>query len=128
MYKLILLIPTLFLLNGCQNENTNVEVFTFKPNEYDVMFIPEDSIDEVDEMYMDAIIELKAKYPSEFSEMEMTERNIAELGIMQNTDGPSLLISKDGTTIAQLFGKKPKKEIIEKLEITLDQNKKDVPN
>lgn len=113
-----MLIPAFVLLMACQNDSTLTEVITFKPSDYDVMFIPNDTSDEADKIYMDAFIELKAKYPTEFNEAKKVNINLMNMDFIERKNGPSLLISKNGTTIAQLSGKKAKKEIIEQLEFT----------
>ncbi|MBP2077906.1 hypothetical protein [Oceanobacillus polygoni] len=129
MNKLLLIIPTLLLLLGCQQHKDElVEAISFNPSEYNVMIIPEESIEEIDDIYVDAIIELKAKYPTEFTDAKTVEIDPAEMDIPLDTTGSTLVIQKNGQTIAHLSRNMPKNEIMEQLEVTLEENKKDALN
>ncbi|WP_067725762.1 hypothetical protein [Oceanobacillus damuensis] len=128
-YKLLSLVPAILILMGCQNEKTLTEVITFKPSDYEVIFIPNNYIDETNQVYMDAMIDLKAEYPNEFEEAKKEAKNLTDLDSIDNIKGPSLIIVKNDTPIAQLSGEKAKKDIMEQLEFTFGENqKKDVPN
>ncbi|WP_337017200.1 hypothetical protein [Oceanobacillus massiliensis] len=123
IYRIATLISILFVLAACQNEDGEVEVITFNPYDYNVIFIPENKVDDKNEIYIDAMIELKAEYPSEFNNVNKIEKDLTAMGIKESNDGPTLVILKSGETIAKLSGKMPKHEIKEQLEITLADNK-----
>lgn len=117
---LLFLIPAVLLLTGCQNANANVEVITFKPSEYEIVLIPQNSTDQVDDIYANAIIELKAKYPYKFKDIKAVEKNIDEINTRLHADSPTLLIMRDGKTIKKISGNLPKEEIKSHLEHAID--------
>ena len=129
MNKFLLMISTLLiLLTGCQSKDEVVEAISFNPTEYNVMIIPEESIEEIDEIYIDAIIDLKAEYPYEFADAKTVEIDPTEMDIPLDTKGTTLIIQKNGQTVAQLSRNMPKDEIMEQLEVTLEEDKKDALN
>ncbi|WP_133087809.1 hypothetical protein [Virgibacillus indicus] len=75
---------------------------------------------------MDAILDLKAKYPEEFSGVKATEKEIDESAYPLNKNKPVLLIKKNGQTIAYLSGEKSKGKIMEYLEMTMKKNEETV--
>lgn len=108
------------LLSGCQKDEVMVEVFTFSPSDYHVLFIPDFAEDAADTIYMDAILDLKATYPTEFVETNKEERDLSEIGV--DLSGPILIIQKDGKNISEISGEKTMKEIRDELEHTLINN------
>lgn len=116
---IISLILFLFLTTGCQKTSTVVNVFTFQPANYDVKLFTDNTSEKINKLYMDAMLEVKAKYPAEFQGAEEKEENIEDLNLSLSADGPTLLISKNGQTISQLSGKVSKTRIIQELEETI---------
>lgn len=108
------------LTSGCNNTSAVVDVITFQPSNYDVKFITDHSSEETQNAYIDAILELKAEYPAEFKAIEEEEKNINDIQNTINIEGgPTLIILRNGQTISQLSGNKPKSEIMHELEITI---------
>ena len=113
----MLLISFYILLTSCHNDES-IEIITFTTSDnYNVVFIPKTTTDDLNETYMDALIELKAKYPLEFKKRNKTEKNTEEFNF--EMPRPSLTIFKNGQVIEQMSGVPHKKEIKEKLEITV---------
>jgi hypothetical protein len=76
----------------------------------------------MEEIYLDAIIELKAKYPSEFNHVTSEAKSIHEMNYSTNHDqNPILLITKNGQTVKELSGPTPKAEIKKHLEMTMEE-------
>ncbi|PAV29865.1 hypothetical protein CIL05_08270 [Virgibacillus profundi] len=117
--KVFSVIILILFISGCQHTNTMVDVITFKPSNYQVMFFPNNTEKDTKNVYMDAMLELKAKYPKAFTEVEAIEKEVDELKDVIKQDEPILIISKNGRTISQLSGEKPKTEIVEQLEMTM---------
>lgn len=109
----------LWTLTGCQPSQT-VNVITFHPTDYEVMFIPDQSNRGEEYMYKDAFIDLKAKYPKAFDEMETGKKATSELTKSIHPGVPALIISKNGQTITELSGEIPKQKIVKQLEMTMD--------
>ena len=73
--KLLLLISFYILLTACHNDDS-IEIISFRPSDdYNVVFIPKTTTGGLNETYMDALIELKSKYPLEFKEISKTKEN-----------------------------------------------------
>ncbi len=118
----------LLLLTSCHNDES-IEIITFAPSDnYNVVFIPKKTTDDMNEMYMDALIELKAKYPFELKEINKTKKKPEELNVSNVMASPSLTIFKNGQVVIQLSGNPSKDEIKRNLEITVGNEKKDAPN
>ncbi|GAB3800061.1 thioredoxin domain-containing protein [Virgibacillus kimchii] len=112
---------TLFL-TSCQHSEEKIEVITFHPTDYDVMLLRNNADTGMEEIYLDAIIELKAEYPSEFKQVSSEAKPIPEIDMLVNHDeNPTLLITKDGQTVKELSGDTSKKEILAYLEMTMDK-------
>lgn len=110
----------LFLLTGCQQPAEKVDMITFHPSDYDVILFTDQSNSNMAEIYLDAIIEVKAKYPSEFNQVSSEVKPIHELEFSINPhQNPILLITKNGQTVKELSGSTPKKEIKKYLEMTM---------
>jgi thiol-disulfide isomerase/thioredoxin len=117
--KLLLLISFYILLAGCHNDES-IDIITFTASEdYNVVFIPKTTTDDLNKTYMDALIELKAKYPLEFKEINKTEKKTEELNLSNELAGPSLTIFKNGQVVERMSGDPHKEEIKEKLELTV---------
>ena len=105
---LLLLLFFLILTTGCQKSSTIVDVITFQPADYDVILCTHDQNKSLKYIYMDALLELKAAYPDQFTGGEEEKRSIDELEYKVSTDSPTLLIQKNGQTIRRLSGEKSK--------------------
>ncbi|WP_339227559.1 lipoprotein [Oceanobacillus sp. FSL K6-2867] len=124
MNKLLFLISILLLLAGCHYKEDVINAISFNPSEYRVMILPAESVEEIDDKYVDAIIDIKAKYPTEFSDAKKVEIDPAEMDIPLESNDTTLIIQKNGQTIAQLSSNMTKNEIIEQLEFTLEDGTK----
>lgn len=114
-----LILPVILILllaAGCQKTSA-VDVITFNSSEYRVLYFPNE-LNDGKEAYMDAILELKVKYPEAFNEVKSGEKDIDELDYHKKQNEPVLLIKKNGQTIAYLSGEKSKAKIMEHLEMT----------
>ncbi|MFC2950250.1 hypothetical protein [Virgibacillus sediminis] len=114
-------ITLLFFATGCQSPKSAVEVISFQPSDYEVLFYsnsPDDGA--LEDKYKDAIIDLKAKYPDQFENMKAFTEDISNLKVSGSKEGPNLLILKDGDTVSHLNGDQPKQEILNHLEYTLE--------
>jgi hypothetical protein len=117
-----LLILFLLFLASCQQPAEKIEIITFHPSDYDVILLTDQSKTNMEEIYLDAIIELKAKYPSEFNQVSSKATSTHETNFsVGNDENPTLLITKNGQTVKELSGKTPKKEIIKHLELTMEK-------
>ncbi|MYL42393.1 hypothetical protein [Virgibacillus salexigens] len=105
----------ILLLSACQSSPL-IDVITFQPKEYDVMFLTDKTNSALENIYYDAIIEVKAEYPHAFSEVQTNETTIEDIENVTEQETPALLITKDGRTIESLSGEMEKDEIKEKLE------------
>ena len=63
-----------------------------------------------------------------FADTKMVEIDPTEMDIPLDTKGTTLIIQKNGQTVAQLSRNMPKDEIMEQLEVTLEEDKKDALN
>ncbi|MEC5422837.1 hypothetical protein QGM71_04905 [Virgibacillus sp. C22-A2] len=117
--KYLPIILFLLFISGCQNTGAMVNVISFQPSDYNVMFLTNNASQSVEDTYMDAVLEFKAKYPREFNNAQEIEKNIEELDLMLDTDHPALIITKDGQLVTQISGQKTKKEIVLLLEKTI---------
>jgi hypothetical protein len=112
----------LIFLTSCQQPAEKVDIITFHPTDYDVMLLTNESNKNMEEKYLDAIIELKAKYPSEFNQVSSEAKSISEMNISISHDqNPILLITKNGQTVKEFSGSTSKAEIKKHLEMTMEQ-------
>jgi hypothetical protein len=118
--KLIVILIFILILipfSGCAKSNNKViDVVTFQPLDYDVSLFSDAKSDHNRNLYIDAIIELKAKYPTAFKNVqtgEMTKEEAARLSEIEET---TLIISKNGQTVSRLSGDQDKSKIVNTLE------------
>ncbi|MBR7798104.1 MAG: hypothetical protein ACQEWU_08270 [Bacillota bacterium] len=118
--SLFIPVLALFLLifsSGCQATNaTTIDVISFQPNGYNVMFFTNNSNSDLENIYFDAIIEIKAKYPSAFKDVQKEEKTMDDLEMGLKPESPSLVIMKNGKTIEHLSGDIAKNDLMDKLE------------
>ncbi|MFC3040192.1 hypothetical protein ACFOGI_07990 [Virgibacillus xinjiangensis] len=117
----ITVIPLLILsAAGCQSPSAAVEVVSFQPSDYEVLFYTNSEEDTaLEDKYKDAIIDVKAKYPEEFADMQAVTKNMNELTGENSAEGPNLVILKNGDPIKHLNGDQPKQKILNQLESLL---------
>jgi hypothetical protein len=116
----LLLLFFLLFTAGCQKTGAVVDVITFQPADYDIMLFTDQSCKSLKNIYMDALLELKAAHPNEFRGGGLEEeKSINELNYKVSPNGPTLLILKDGKTLSRLTGEKTKSEIIDELQSTI---------
>ncbi|MFA1818713.1 hypothetical protein ACDX78_00700 [Virgibacillus oceani] len=116
------LIITLFFLTSCQQPDEKLDIIAFHPSDYDVFLLTDKSDTSIEEIYLDAIIELKAKYPDEFSQVSSEAKSNHEINLTINEEqNPILLITKNGQTVKELAGPTSKTEIKKHLEMTMEK-------
>jgi hypothetical protein len=112
----------LIFLTSCGQPAEEVDIITFHPTDYDVFLLTDESNTSMEEIYLDAIIEMKAEYPSEFNQVSSEAKPIQEMNVSINDDQkPALLITKNGQTVIELTGSTTKAEIKKHLEMTMEQ-------
>ncbi|GAA0444106.1 hypothetical protein GCM10008934_36010 [Virgibacillus salarius] len=80
------------------------------------MFFTNNSNSDLENIYFDAIIEIKAKYPSAFKDVQKEEKTMDDLEMGLKPESPSLVIMKNGKTIEHLSGDIAKNDLMDKLE------------
>ncbi|WP_077300483.1 hypothetical protein [Virgibacillus pantothenticus] len=104
------------LVTGCDTFSAStINIISFQPKDYDVIFYTHQNNNKLENLYFDAIIEIKADYPSEFSEVKTREVAIDEVKDEIDPKYPTLIIRKDNKMIERITGQASKQEIINKL-------------
>lgn len=113
----------LFVLftGSCSEEQSSVDVIQFQPSNYQVLLYTDKTKLDVEEQYIDAILELKAQYPDQLKDITIQKKNLST--IQQSStpvhDYPTLLIIKKGRTVSKVTGNKNKHEILSVLRQTV---------
>lgn len=119
MTKTVLPIGIIFLLfTGCFPEQKKIEVISAKPSGYEIQLVTEERELETERAYMDAFIAFKNQYqeqPLEFFKSSSSLYSIED----KITQLPTLLIRKEGKTIAKISGERNSKEIVDQLKNTI---------
>jgi cytochrome oxidase Cu insertion factor (SCO1/SenC/PrrC family) len=109
-------ISLLLLLVSCGESNASIiNIISFQPKEYDVVFYTHSTNNKLENIYYDAIIEIKANYPNEFSPVETEKKELSEVKELIDPASPTLLIAKNGKTVERISGQVSKQEIMKKL-------------
>ncbi|MBU5266514.1 hypothetical protein [Virgibacillus proomii] len=109
-------ISLLLLVVSCGESNAStINIISFQPKEYDVVFYTHSTNNKLENIYYDAIIEIKANYPNEFSPVETEKKELSEVKELIDPASPTLLIAKNGKTVERISGQVSKQEIIKKL-------------
>ncbi|GIO22350.1 hypothetical protein [Oceanobacillus sp. J11TS1] len=92
---ILLLIFIMPVLNSCQSEE-NIQVIQFQFTDYQVIYVPPE---EDNSSYMNAFIDLKAKYPKEISSPEKHTMNNQDLPSDYTLAHNSFYLLKDDSVI-----------------------------
>lgn len=114
----------LLLVVSCGKSNAStINIISFQPKEYDVVFYTHSTNNKLENIYYDAIIEIKANYPNEFSPVETKKKEFSEVKEPIDPASPTLLIAKNGKTVERISGQVSKQEIMKKLEQIVAEEK-----
>lgn len=103
----------IIMCSGCINEQKDeVQIISFEQKDYKIMLYTLESTN----MYLNQILELKAKYPQEFQNPTISKKTIDSDTEMDSTTFPILIVQENGTTIKKLSGIQTSQDMVKKLE------------
>ncbi|WP_047982147.1 hypothetical protein [Ornithinibacillus contaminans] len=101
------------MCSGCINEQKDeVQIISFEQKDYKIMLYTLESTN----MYLNQILELKAKYPQEFQNPTISKKTIDSDTEMDSTTFPILIVQENGTTIKKLSGIQTSQDMVKQLE------------
>ncbi|AIF45472.1 hypothetical protein [Virgibacillus sp. SK37] len=114
---LAIIIFILISSTGCGRSNSNViDVVTFQPFDYHISLFSDATSEHNKNLYIDALIELKAKHPAAFKNIQTEEISKEEADQLSKIEDTTLIISKNGRTLSRLSGEQDKSKIVNTLE------------
>lgn len=107
----------IFISGSCSAQQANsIHIYQMNPANYEILLISEKNHVDSEKEYIDALLELKLKYPEQLSELSLTQMGRKSPNIPSISEFPALLIQQDGRTIASINGKRSKQDILKTLQ------------
>ncbi|MFC0523972.1 thioredoxin domain-containing protein [Pontibacillus salicampi] len=122
---LLLALVSMLCTGSCEQKATAaINVYEMSPDGYEVFLYTEKGDLELEEEYMDAILELRVSNPDKLSELTLRKMDEEKQSSSPTSVShyPTLVIEKDGQTIATMSGDKTKEDIYSLLRKTLSYN------
>jgi len=107
----------LVLLTGsCSAQQAkNINIYEMTPSDYEILLLSEKNNVESEKEYIDAIYELKLKYPEQLSNLSL-QKGTDPNKVPSISQYPALVIQQNGKTIASIKGKRSKQDILKILQ------------
>lgn len=86
------------------------------PSNYQILLLSKKNNVESEKEYIDAILELKLKYPKQLSELSLTQKRSDSQKVPSFSQYPALIIQQNGKTIDSIKGKRSKQDILKILQ------------
>ncbi|KGP72319.1 hypothetical protein [Pontibacillus yanchengensis] len=117
-----LVIIFVLMTGSCSpKEASTLNVYEMNPADYSVFLYSEESKIELEENYIDAILELRLSNPEKLGNISLTKSSIfsKETNHPSISHYPALVIQKNGQTLATMTGQKRKNDIFTLLQDTI---------
>ncbi|MBM7572230.1 hypothetical protein [Aquibacillus albus] len=109
----------LFPISGCDSQK-KINVISLKSNNYHIYFYAEKINSVAEDAYLQAILDFKTNLASSMDDFQLTqsETNISNVHHIKNF--PTLIITKNGETVAKVTGKASSAEVLSNLKSAIN--------
>ncbi len=105
------------LTGSCSAQQaSSLNIYQMNPSNYEILLLSKKNNVESEKEYIDAILELKLKYPEQLSELSLTQKGSDAQEFPSFSQYPALIIQQNGKTIASIKGKRSKQDILKILQ------------